>query len=281
MLANNDLFGTFFSLSHYAVHLFRIPGESLCDKRSGRATASVYYLVEGSAVFDTPAGKMKVHSGEMLYIPRRQRYTAVWTGEPNIVFYGIDFGFELKSEFGPLPGNTGLYDSFVLQKPSAKLFDDPCAAFDGLYRLYSDPAGHGLQAIVAFYDFFERLLRGLDQTTVRRSDNVTEKAAVYIEEHCTEDFYTEDLAKLCGLSNSGFYTAFKKYTGLTPVEYKNNARVRLAQKMLAQNKSSDEIAEALGFSSTAYFRKVFKSVTGMLPGIYRKNASGYPPQEDA
>ena len=113
----DELFGTFFSLSHYAVHHFHIPGNSLCDKRSGRATASLYYITEGKTVFITPSGNQEVSSGELLYIPRRQRYTATWTGEPDIDFYGIDFGFELKSEFGAIPGNTGLYDSFVLQKP--------------------------------------------------------------------------------------------------------------------------------------------------------------------
>ena len=80
---------------------------------------------------------------------------------------------------------------------------------------------------------------------------------------------------MCGLSLSNFYSLFKKYTGLTPVEYKNTYRVRMAQQLLLQNKSIDEITERLNFSSPAYFRKVFKSVTGMLPGTYKKNASGY------
>lgn len=270
MPENRELFGTFFSLSHYAVHRLLIPGESMCDKRSGRATASVYYVVQGHASFDTPDGKMSVKSGDMLYIPRRQRYTALWTGEPDILFYGIDFGFELKSEFGSVPGETGLYDSYRLQIVSPTAFDDPHAAFDRLFRLYSDPGTHGLEAVLEFYRFFSILLTGLDLQKVRHRDNVTEKAAVYIEEHCTEEFYTEDLARLCGLSPSGFYTSFKKYTGLTPVEYKNNARIRLAQKLILQNKSTDEIAETLGFSSAAYFRKVFKNVTGMLPSTYKK-----------
>lgn len=273
MQRTDELFGTFFSLSLYAVHHFHIPGNSLCDKRSGRATASLYYLVEGHTVFTTPSGALPVSAGELLYIPRRQRYTAIWTGEPDIVFYGIDFGFELKSEFGAIPGNTGLYDSYVLQKPSPDMpFPE---IFERLYTLYSDPEKTGLAAVMAFYDFFEKLLPSLDKTTERICDNAAEKAAVYIEEHCTEDFYAEELAEMCGLSPSGFYTAFKKYTGLTPVEYKNNARVRLAQKMIAQNKSAEEIAETLNFSSPAYFRKVFRNVTGMLPGVYKKNASGY------
>lgn len=278
MLDSSGLLGTFFSLSHYAVHKFLISGESLCDKRSGRATASLYYLVQGHTEFQTPTGRVWVQSGDLLYIPRRQRYTAVWKGEPNILFYGIDFKFELKSEFGAVPGETDLYDSFVLQKLPSTVLEHPQETFEQLHTLYCDPAHNGLQAVIAFHHIFLQLLPALDKTRIRLLDNATEKAAVYIEDHCTENFYVEELAEMCGLSPAGFYNAFKKHTGMTPVEYKNCARIRLAQKMILQNNSAEEIAAALNFSSPAYFRKVFHSVTGMLPSVYKKNALGYRPK---
>ncbi len=267
--------GTFFSLTHYAVHKFHIPGQSLCDKRSGRATASIYYLVNGAAEFSTPKGELRFNPGEVLYIPRRQRYTAKWTGTPDIVFYGIDFGFELKSEFGAIGSYAGIHDSYVLQKPDISGLCGIPETFDKLYLRYCNPESTGLEAVMDFYSFFGELLPHLDKTYIRFADNPCEKAASYIEENCTEDFYAEELAEMCGLSLSNFYSLFKKYTGLTPVEYKNTYRVRMAQQLLLQNKSIDEITERLNFSSPAYFRKVFKSVTGMLPGTYKKNASGY------
>ena len=267
--------GTFFSLSHYAVHKFRIPGQSICDKRSGRATASVYYIVSGNVEFDTPQGHLSAISGDMLYIPRRQRYTANWQGSPDIVFYGIDFGFDIKSEFGCITGNTAVHDNYLLQKPDKSVFGDAEAEFENLYNKYCSPEEMGLEAVTDFYLFFSKLLSVLDKNVLTVPDSPVEEAAVYIEQHATEEFYIDDLAKMCGLSPSRFYSVFREYTGLTPVEYKNTVRVRIARKMLESGKSSEEISEILGFSSPAYFRKVFESVTGMLPGIYKKNALGY------
>ena len=272
---NSCSVGTFFSLSHYAVHKFRIPGHSICDKRSGRATASVYYIVSGSVDFDTPQGPLHAESGDMLYIPRRQRYTANWTGCPDIVFYGIDYGFDVKSEFGFVGGNTAVYDNYLLQKPDKTIFGDAETVFESLYNKYCNPDTLGFEAVTDFYVFFGKLLSVLDKTVLTTPDSPVEKAALYIEQHATEDFYMDDLAKMCGISTSRFYTLFREYMGLTPVEYKNTIRIRMARKMLESGKSSDEISEMLGFSSAAYFRKVFESVTGMLPGTYKKNASGY------
>lgn len=275
MSENSYAVGTFFSLSHYAVHKFRIPGQSICDKRSGRATASVYYIISGSVDFTTPTGELSAKSGDMLYIPRHQRYTAKWQGAPDIVFYGIDFGFDIKSEFGTVTGNTSVHDNYVLQKCDKSVFENAEGAFENLYNKYCNPAEHGFDAVTDFYTFFAKLLSVLDKTVLTVPDSPVEKAALYIEQHSTEEFYIDDLAKMCGLSPSRFYSLFREYTGLTPVEYKNTVRIRNAQKLLESGKSSDEISEMLGFSSAAYFRKVFESVTGMLPGTYKKNASGY------
>lgn len=277
-MENTYAVGTFFSLSHYAVHKFRIPGESVCDKRSGRTTASIYCIINGTVDFSTPLGQLSAKSGDVLYIPRRQRYTAKWKGIPDIVFYGIDFAFDIKSEFGNIVGSTSVFDNYPLQVLSKDLFEDEQTAqacFSRLYEEYCNPHEMGLKAISDFYCFFTRVQSYLDKRVLSSPDSPVELATAYIEQHCGEDFYMEELARMCGFSPSRFYSLFREYTGLTPVEYKNTVRIRKSQKLLEAGKSLDEIAEVLGFSSAAYFRKVFESVTGMLPGVYKKNASGY------
>lgn len=48
------------------------------------------------------------------------------------------------------------------------------------------------------------------------------------------------------------------------------------EELLIQNPQMtiDEISEASGFESSIYFRRVFKSITGMSPTNYRKNERG-------
>lgn len=267
--------GTFFSLSHYAVHKFRIPGKSVCDKRTGRTTASVYYITGGNVSYKTPHGSLDAETGDILYIPRRLRYTANWTGDPDIKFYGIDFCFDIRSEFGIIAGDTAIHDRYPLQKIAAGTIDGTENIFENLYIKYCDPVNFGFSAVTDFYDTFSVILEKLDKSVSASPESPVEIAAQYMEQHMSEDFHVNDLAKMCCLSPSRFYTLFKDYTGLTPVEYKNFIKIKASQKMLESGKSTEEICTSLGFSSSSYFRKVFESVTGMLPGTYKKNVSGY------
>ncbi|MBR5453623.1 MAG: helix-turn-helix transcriptional regulator [Clostridia bacterium] len=64
---------------------------------------------------------------------------------------------------------------------------------------------------------------------------------------------------------------FKSITGATVFEYINFLRVHFAIEMLKQkNNSILEIATNSGFSSPTYFNRVFKSIIGCSPSVYRK-----------
>ena len=63
---------------------------------------------------------------------------------------------------------------------------------------------------------------------------------------------------------------FHKESGQALTTYIQNERIELAKKLLASStKSIQEVTEQCGFSSTSYFHKQFKRVTGMTPQQYR------------
>ena len=79
-------------------------------------------------------------------------------------------------------------------------------------------------------------------------------------------------AALCCVSKPRFFALFKKFTGASPVVYKNAACTEAAAKYLIAfpNRSVEEIAYEFRFSSPVYFARLFKKRFGVSPAAYRK-----------
>ena len=75
-----------------------------------------------------------------------------------------------------------------------------------------------------------------------------EQSLTFIEEHLTEDIYTEDLANIVGLSPFYFQRLFKRLV----------------------NKPVQEYALNYGFTSHANFTRAFKETYGITPEEYRR-----------
>lgn len=77
-------------------------------------------------------------------------------------------------------------------------------------------------------------------------------------------------AGLLDMSPAYFTELLKQETGHTVSEYMQSKRIEIAKKWLAEpDKSVATIATMLGFSSPEYFSKLFKRLTGVMPGEYR------------
>jgi len=81
----------------------------------------------------------------------------------------------------------------------------------------------------------------------------------------------ESLASEVAMSRSVFASLFKEKTEMTPIKYLTDWRMREACELLRNTqKGIFDIAESLGYSSEAAFRKAFKASTGCSPAQYRK-----------
>lgn len=72
-------------------------------------------------------------------------------------------------------------------------------------------------------------------------------------------------------------TCFERYlknqTGLTFVAYLNSLRIAKARDLLQHSGLSMlQIALTCGFGNQAHFNRVFRKMTGLTPGAYRKQA---------
>lgn len=93
----------------------------------------------------------------------------------------------------------------------------------------------------------------------------------YIQLNLKENLTVEYLARRANLNEDYFSRLFFRYTGQRPLTYLHEKRIERAQYLIATTHLSyTEIAEKTGFESNSYFAKIFKKITGLTPGEYKK-----------
>lgn len=97
------------------------------------------------------------------------------------------------------------------------------------------------------------------------------KVETYIETMICEAIPLEALAKLTSLSVSHFCRAFKDSFGLPPHAYIIRMRVERAKAlMMATSEPLGQISAACGLADQAHLTRLFRSVTGTTPAVWRR-----------
>jgi len=92
----------------------------------------------------------------------------------------------------------------------------------------------------------------------------------YINEHLTENISVDTLCRKAYLSRNIFFKWFKDQFGITPLQYINRERLKLAKQLLAdKNNSVGQVSALCGFNDTNYFIRLFRNAEGITPGTYQ------------
>lgn len=94
-----------------------------------------------------------------------------------------------------------------------------------------------------------------------------------IEENISNgNMVVEELATELAVSRSVFFRKLKGLTGLAPVEFIKEMRVKKAADLIVSTDNNmSQIAYMVGFNDSRYFSKCFKAHFGMTPTEYRSN----------
>lgn len=100
------------------------------------------------------------------------------------------------------------------------------------------------------------------------------RVAEYIDANLLGELRLAELAQVTGLSPSQFARSFKVSTGLSPHRWITQRRVQWAQRFMKETgKSISLAAHQAGFANQSHFTKAFRSVTGITPGLWLKDAT--------
>lgn len=84
----------------------------------------------------------------------------------------------------------------------------------------------------------------------------------------------DEMIKRSALAERTFKRRFVSATGIAPIQYVQRLRVEDAKRRLERTQTSiDDISWRVGYEDPAFFRRLFKRITGLAPGAYRKRFS--------
>ncbi len=102
-------------------------------------------------------------------------------------------------------------------------------------------------------------------------DHAIQAAQDWVATHFSGANPLEEMIRRAGLTERTFKRRFTSATGLSPIAYVQRLRIEDAKRRLERTEAPvDEISWQVGYEEPAFFRRLFKRVSGLIPGSYRR-----------
>ncbi len=253
---------------------------SLRDERSSaiHEAVEIKLFYEGSSRLVIDNGEtFRAECGDVILVNPYEFHTTLDCSEENdgkyhLIMIGLDFfdglgerGLDLKELF------------FAKQIRFKNLFKKDVRLAGLLNEIVTEWESRGEAYKLAIFglvsELFAYLLReGVDPSRtsadkpVVKYYRVIEPALSVIRDSYSRKITVDELAALCYVSKYHFCRIFKLCTGLTPIQYLNKHRLKIAEELLLlQSMRISDVAIAAGFESVSYFCKIYKKHFGVSP----------------
>lgn len=237
-------------------------------KSKARPCSALFFVcseIEASFFLADGTPEITVKNGDVVFIPKGICYYVRVSGNTSkkIDTYTVNLHFfdEHRREF-LLKDRIALLTSFQDNRQELHL-KKMCDAFHRERHNFAQTKG----------ELF--LLLNLIDASVSKNDSyyysIRRGVETFLEEW-NKNEKIEKYAQLSGVSVTYFYRCFRKWSGKSPIEYRNMIRLSNAESLLrSTDMKIQKISEAIGFEDPFYFCRLFKEVYGLSPKHYRKH----------
>lgn len=93
----------------------------------------------------------------------------------------------------------------------------------------------------------------------------------HIRENLDQKLTVKNLSKKACMSESNFHRVFKNELDISPIDFINTERIKLASTLLKNpHKKIKEVSAQCGFNSLSYFNRQFKKYNSLSPKLYKQ-----------
>lgn len=229
----------------------------------------IIYITEGYGVFENKNKVYRVHPGSIiiLFPGEWHRYRPLKNTGWKSYYVGFN-GDVAKTILKP--------EYFSPENPIRKIgfngetFD----SFEKIYNLtISEKPGYHQVCVGLLIAYISQIISLIKYKEFEGKDIEIKirQASLILNERVNQEIDASQLANELNMGYSYFRKMFTKYTGLPPIQYHLQLRIKRAEILLTStNKTIKEISFELGFESAFYFSRVFKEKTNISPADYRK-----------
>jgi AraC-like DNA-binding protein len=249
------------------------------------------YVKEGSAVHELEGCRYELKAGDLFVIEPGAVHS--YRGSEHMETVVFNILFDRRLLYGELKGEADerysmlefLYLSPFLRKSS---YFRPYLILTGIQKLQLEKqldkllyestrreAGYELVIKACMVETMVYLGRHYANISAPSSAVLTEEQwlrsiSFMLDEYHDKTFSLETASRMCGMSVATFTMKFKQFTGLTFIEYKHEAQIKHACRLLRQTDLKImAVAHEAGFDDVGFFHKVFRKKMGMTPSRYR------------
>ncbi len=235
----------------YAVHGISAAKKTRYTQATGH---SFSFKTLGSTIYTFGSEKYVLNRNEISFLPYKSTYYSERTGDEGS-FSLITFNADIEN---PVP------HIFHIDNPSKAAY-----IFDTIIKLSCvDTLSNRFEMLSLFYKLLALLSRCENNKNDISQRHLIEPALKYIENNIfNPDLEIGSLNTLCGISDTYFRRLFTTEFGMPPQKYITEKRLTQAKYLLdiREHKYIYEVSEAVGYSDSLYFSKIFKNRFGYSP----------------
>ncbi len=245
----------------------------------------IIYIKQGSLSFDIEGQIYDVKPGDILNINSYELHSAT-THTSESLYYSIVFNIRfLESKYNdscqhkyidPLQRSTSFFVNRIPESNQGKVAER--CLLDIIQDMQTEYNGYELNVRACLYHYIalcyaNGYIRGIgkNQKLNTRKNYFIQEANRFIEAGYTKNITIDDAASALNYSKFAFCRVFKKAFGTSFMDYVNRYRINIAWQLLKDDRLSiTDVAYLVGYNSSAYFSRVFRSYIGISPSQVSK-----------